>query len=64
MSEVYGIAFTDSEGNFAMTTPLVREEIYSIIVTAGGYLPMASDGLAVPQDPNTPFELRLEMNRD
>jgi hypothetical protein len=64
LTEVLSLAYTDASGQFELPDLLPRDEIYSVIVTAAGYLANSTDGLEVPADSIAPIELRLELNRD
>lgn len=64
LTEVFDLAYTDTSGRFALTRLLPRAEFYSVIVIAGGYLPMSTDSLEIAETTRSPLELRLELNRD
>lgn len=63
-SEVFDIAFTDGAGRFSLGKLLPRNEAYSMIIVAQGYLPLATDGFRVLEDEFEPIELQIELNRD
>ncbi|GAB4554433.1 MAG: hypothetical protein OHK0023_24550 [Anaerolineae bacterium] len=63
-SEVFDIAFTDGAGRFSMGKLLPRNEAYSMIIVAQGYLPLATDGFRILEDEFEPIELYIELNRD
>lgn len=61
--EVFAVAETDRNGNYTLSAPLVRGETYSMIVGAEGYSMIAEDGVAIPEDIESPFELNLALQR-
>lgn len=68
-TQILALALADSEGYFQLPILLPRgttEEpvLYSLVVRADGYLPMAADGIAVTDATESPLELNVELNRD
>lgn len=61
--EVFDLTFTDSEGHFLLPKRLTRDEFYSVIVIAKGYLPLSTDGLEVKAT-DTVIEVSWELSRD
>jgi len=60
--EVYTYAQADRNGNYELPDPLVRGETYSMLVGAQGYVPVAEDGVTVPTDTESPYQLDVELS--
>lgn len=54
---------TDREGRFALESPLPRGILYTFLARAEGYLPITEDGFFVPDDQESPMDIRIEMVR-
>jgi len=52
---------TDRQGRFALATPLPRGILYTFLVRAEGYLPVTEDGFLVPEDQESPMDIRIEL---
>ena len=52
---------TDRQGRFALATPLPRGILYTFLVRAEGYLPVTEDGFFVPDDQESPMDIRIEL---
>ncbi len=61
--EVYSMGEADSEGYYELSMPLVRGETYSVIVGARGYNIIAEDGVTVPEDLESPFQLDVALQQ-
>ncbi len=67
-AQILGMSITDSRGRFEIDRLLPFGELYSVVVSAAGYLPVSADGLDF--DPEAEefqdgqVEFRLELNRD
>lgn len=44
--QVYALAMTDRNGDFQFARPLVTDTLYSVVIAADGYLPLAADGFS------------------
>lgn len=64
MIEVFDVAYTDSDGRFALAKAVPRDETYSAIIIASGYLPVSTDALEIAEDEKGPVEFTVELNRD
>jgi hypothetical protein len=64
ITEVFDIAYTDTEGQFAVSKPLAREKTYSLLVLATTYLPTSTDSIEIKTLTQSPITLRIELNRD
>lgn len=62
--QVFGMSRTDSQGRFEIARLLPRDDFYSVVVVAHGYLPVAADGIYLDPEAESQLELFLEMNRD
>ncbi len=61
--QVYTRAQTGADGYFELPDPLERNEVYSIIVWAKGYLPTSGDALLVSDEPS-PLEVEITLQRE
>jgi len=59
--DVYTAAQTDSKGEFALGSPLEREQTYAIIVVAKGYKATGHEGFTVASDAPDPLVLTITM---
>jgi S1-C subfamily serine protease len=64
ISEILDLSFSDSDGQFSLSRLLPRDDTYSIIVIAQGYLPVSTDGLKIDEKTPSPLILNIELNRD
>jgi len=61
--ELWAMGKADNNGYYELSAPLVRGETYTFIVAAKGYKSYAEDGVAVPNDIESPFQLNAELQR-
>jgi putative serine protease PepD len=61
--EVYSMGETDRQGYYELSVPLERGQIYSVIVGAQGYNLIAEDGIAIPDDLDSPFQLDITLQQ-
>jgi len=62
-AQVYTWAQADADGYFELPRPLERNQRYSIIVWAEGYLPTGGDDLLVGDEPS-PLEVEISLQRE
>jgi len=62
-AQVYTWAQSDANGYFELSRPLERNEYYSIIVWAKGYLPVTGDNLLVGDEPS-PLEVEIALQQE
>ena len=62
-AQIYASAATGGDGYFELLRPLRRNERYSIIVWAAGYLPATGDNLLVSDEPS-PLQVEVRLQRD
>ncbi len=63
-AQIYDMSITDSKGDFALSKLLPRNDFYSIIIIAQGYLPIQTDGLEIKPTTKSPMVFNIELNRD
>ncbi len=61
--QIYTWAQTDANGYFELPRPLERDQRYSIIVWAEGYLPASGDGTLVSDEPS-PLEVEITLQKE
>lgn len=61
--EVYAYGEADGTGYYELSEPLVRGEVYSILVGAQGYLVISEDGVTIPDDMESPYQLDITLQR-
>lgn len=61
--EVFTAGKTDSKGQFTLENPLEREVVYSIIVVAKNYKPLANDEFEISADEADPVELTIKLTK-
>jgi len=61
--QVYALAESDRRGYFELPARLRRGETYSWIIAAQGYKPILEDGIAIPADVASPYELNITLQR-
>jgi len=61
--QIYTMAEADAKGYFELPSPLERNEYYSLIVWAEGYLPASGDNLLVGDEPS-PLEVEVTLQRE
>ena len=54
---------SDSKGVFTLENPLERETVYSIIVVAKSYKPLANDDFEIGPDEEDPVQLTIKMTK-
>lgn len=62
-AQIYTFAEADTNGYFELQRPLGRNEYYSIIVWAEGYLSASGDDLLVSEEPS-PLEVEITLQRE
>jgi hypothetical protein len=67
--QVFSIAITDRNGQFAVERPLQlttedRSIAYSLLITADGYLPISADGIEVDETTANPLNLIIYLTKD
>jgi S1-C subfamily serine protease len=62
-SQLQSQGISDREGRFALEDPLPRGILYTFLARAEGYLPVTEDGFFVPDEQESPMEIRIEMVR-
>ncbi|MGQ9583784.1 MAG: S1 family peptidase [Anaerolineae bacterium] len=60
-SLIYSFGRADRNGYYRLSTPLARGEYYSLIIGAQGYIPILEDDVFVPEDTESPLELKVEL---
>ena len=60
--QIYTGAEADANGYFELPDPLERNEYYSIIVWAEGYLPVTGDNILV-SDESSPLEVEVTLQK-
>jgi len=68
-SQVLGTSLADSQGFFQVPVLLPRGTedspvLYSILVRAEGYIPVAADAIPVADDTESPVEINVELSRN
>lgn len=61
--EVYAMGEADRDGYYELSVPLERGESYTFIVGARGYNIIAEDGITIPTDLESPYELNIELQQ-
>ena len=61
--DVYTAGKTDSKGKFTLEHPLERETVYSIIVVAKSYKPLANDSFEIAADEADPVQLTIKLTK-
>ena len=61
--DIYTMAESDANGNFELPRPLQRNEAYSMIVWAEGYIPLEGDDVMVG-DEASPLEMEIALQRE
>ncbi|MBN1484040.1 MAG: trypsin-like peptidase domain-containing protein [Chloroflexia bacterium] len=59
--EVYALGEADRDGYYELSAPLVRGETYSVVAGAQGYNMIAEDGITIPEDLESPFQLDVDL---
>jgi hypothetical protein len=62
-SDVYTAGQTNSKGQFTLEDPLTRNEVYSLIVVAKGYKPIATDEFVIEDDVEDPVQLDVVLSK-
>jgi hypothetical protein len=62
-SDVYTAGQTNSKGQFTLEDPLTRNEVYSLIVVAKGYKPIATDEFVIEDDVEDPVQLDVVLTK-
>jgi hypothetical protein len=62
-SDVYTAGQTNSKGQFTLEDPLTRNEVYSLIVVAKGYKPIATDEFVIEDDVEDPVQLDIVLSK-
>jgi hypothetical protein len=62
-SQLQAQGITDRQGRFALTPPLPRGILYTLLVRAEDYLPVTEDGFFVPDDQESPMDIRIEITQ-
>jgi hypothetical protein len=62
-SDVYTAGKTNSKGQFTLEEPLTRNEVYSLIVVAKGYKPIATDEFVIEDDVEDPVQLDIVLTK-
>jgi hypothetical protein len=62
-SQLQSQGISDRAGRFALATPLPRGILYTLLVRAQGYLPVTEDGFFVPDDQESPMDIRVEITQ-
>ena len=60
--QIEALARTDRNGDFQFARPLSFDTLYSVIIEADGYMPMAADGIEFPSDERR-VDARIELVR-
>ena len=61
--DVYTAGKTDSKGQFTLESPLERETVYSIVVVAKRYKPIANDEFVISADEDDPVQLTIKLTK-
>ncbi len=61
--DVFTAGKTDSKGKFKLENPLQRETVYSIVVVAKSYKPLANDSFEIAADEEEPVQLTIKMTK-
>ena len=61
--ELWTMGQADNNGYYELSAPLVRGETYTFIIAAKGYQTYAEDGITVPNDIESPYQLNAELQR-
>ena len=61
--EVFTAGKTDSKGVFTLENPLEREVVYSIIVIAKSFKPLANDAFEIGPDEEDPVQVTIKMTK-
>lgn len=61
--EVFTAGKTDSKGVFTLENPLEREVVYSIIVVAKSYKPLANDTFEIGPDEEDPVQITIKLTK-
>lgn len=62
-SDVFTAGQTNSKGQFTLEDPLARNEVYSLIVVAKGYKPIATDEFVIEDDVEDPVQLNIVLTK-
>ena len=61
--ELWAAGEADNNGYYELSAPLLRGETYTFIIGAKGYQTYAEDGITVPSDIESPYQLNAELQR-